>query len=401
MLAQESLRIAAVVNEDIISALDLQARLRLIITMSQLPNTDETFRSLAPATLRALVDEKLKFQEAEVLDIAVEQSEIDRAISLIETRNRLTPNTLIGILEKNAINPETLFDQIRSEIIWSRIVSRKHGERITIADEDIDKAVREEEAAQNQPRYHLSEIAIPVETPENITQVSEQVMSLSAQLESGADFGTLAQSFSQSPSAARGGDISWLTLDQLPPEVGPAVSRLQPGQVTRPIRITAGFVLIKLHEIRSGTTPQQPESILKLNQLHLPLPVDAPEETVSLYMQSARDATESTQGCEAFDVSIEKIGSPLSGSLGEVSLSKLPPVFQDALRSLPVGKASAPIRSPEAVIVLMVCERKDIPAPDSSVDRKRIEQRIFTERLTVYARQEIRELRRAAYIELR
>jgi len=401
VLAQESLRIAAVVNEDIISAFDLQARLRLIITMSQLPKTEATFQSLAPATLRALVDEKLKLQEAEVLNIAVDQNEIDHAISVIETRNRMAPNSLIGILEKNAINPESLFNQIRSEIVWSRIVSRKHGERITIADEDIDKAVQEEETARNQPRYHLSEIAIPVENPENITQVSEQVMNLSAQLENGADFGSLAQSFSQSSSAAHGGDIDWLRLDQLPPEVSSAVSRLQPGQVTRPIRITSGFVLIKLHEIRSGSAPQQPESSLKLNQLHLPLPADAPEDTVTLYMQSASNATETTQGCEAFDVASKKIGSPLSGTLGEVSLSKLPPVFRDALRSLPAGKASAPIRSPDAVIVLMICERKDIPAPDLSVNRKEIEQRIFSQRLAVYARQEIRELRRAAYIELR
>lgn len=399
--AQETLRIAAVVNEEIISAFDLQARLKLVITMSQLPRTDETFKSLAPATLRTLIDEKLKFQEAKNLGISVSQDELDGAISLIEQRNGLTPNTLIDMLEKNSVDPETLFDQLRSEIVWSRIIGRKYRNNVIISDEDIDTAMMAEEEARNQPRYHISEIIIPVDSPDLLAQASEQISNLSAQIRAGADFSALARSFSQSSSAVKGGDAGWLRLDQIPSEVRPAVTALQPGQVTLPIRITAGFALIKLNDIQSGAATQKPDTFLKLSQLHLPLPQDAAQSTVSSYMESARKSTESAQGCEAFESAAGKIGSPLSGSLGDVLLSKLPPALQEAVRSLPVGKAGAPIRSPDAVIVLMVCERKDRAAPDTTIKREEVQLRLLSERLVVYARQEIRDLRRAAYIEIR
>ncbi len=399
--AQESLRIAAVVNEEIISAFDLQARLRLIITLSRLPRTDATLKSLVQPTLRALIDEKLKLQEAEKLGISVTQDEMDTSISIIEKRNRIKPNTLIDMLEANAVDPESLFDQLRSEIAWSRIVTRRHRSRVTISDEEIDTAVAAEEAARNQPKYRISEIVIPIESPDNLAQANEQIVNLGNQLRAGADFSALARSFSQSPSASLGGEVGSLRPDQIPTEIRAAVTALQPGQITQPIRVTAGFVMIKLDAVEIGTANQKPDAQLKLSQFHLPLPDDAPQDTVSSYMATARKNTEAAQGCESFADMSKEIGSPLSGGLGEVLLSKLPSRLQDAIRSLPVGKPSAPIRSPDAVIVLMVCERTDIPVPDATVDRDEVKRRIFSDRLAVYARQEIRELRRAAYIEIR
>jgi len=399
--AQESLRIAAVVNEEIVSAFDLQARLRLIITLSRLPRTDATFKSLMQPTLRALIDEKIKFQEAEKLGITVTQDEMDNSISIIENRNRIKPGNLIDMLEDNAIDPESLFDQLRSEIFWSRIITRKHLSRVTISDEEIDKAVAAEETARNQPKYRISEITIPIESPEKVAQANEQIVNLGNKLRAGADFSALARSFSQSSSASRGGELGSLRSDQIPAEIRAAVTGLLPGQITQPMRVTAGFVMVKLHAIESGTANPKPDAQLKLSQFHLPLPHDAPQNTVSSYMATARKNTEAVQGCGPFSDVSKEIGSPLSGSLGEVLLSKLPPRLQNSIRALPIGKPSAPIRSPDAVIVLMICERTGIPVPDTTVDRDAVKQRILSNRLAVYARQEIRELRRAAYIEIR
>lgn len=399
--AQESLRIAAVVNEEIISAFDLNARLRLVALMSRLPNTEETYRSLASATLRTLIDEKIKLQEAENLGISVTQDQLDNAVSVIEQRNRLPPGNLIPVLEKNGIDLETLFEQLRSDIVWTRIVTRKHRSSVTITDEEIDAMIAADEAARNQPRYRISEIVIPVESPEKLAEANAQIDSLRIQLQAGAEFSALAQSFSQSPSASRGGDVGWLRSDQIPEEVRSAVLALQPGQITVPIRVPTGFVVIKLNEIRAGGNRQQPDSVLKLNQLHLPLPKGSAPEVVSSYLTRARETTASAQGCTAFEAASKDVGSPLSGSLGEVNLSKLPPALRDAIASLPVGKSSAPIRTAEAVLVLMVCERRELPIPDKSMSREDAERRILSSRLAVYARQEIRELRRAAYVEIR
>lgn len=399
--SQESLRIAAVVNEEIISAYDLNARMRLIVLLSRLPNTEETYRSLAQPTLRALIDEKIKLQEAEVLGISVSQAEIDRTLGVIEQRNKMNPGALIPILQQNNIDLETLFDQIRADISWTRIVPRKHRNSVTVTEAEIDALLAADEAARNQPRYRISEIVIPVENPEKLNEATSQVKALEAQLKAGADFGALARSFSQSPSATRGGELGWMRADQILQELRPTVLALRPNQISPPMRVSTGFVVVKLHETRSGAIQAQPDAILKLSQLHLPLPGDAPQETVSSYVTTARSKTATVEGCASFDTVAKEIGSTLSGSTGTVKLSKLPVSLREAIDTLPVGKASKPIRTGDAVIVLMICEREDLPVPDTTMSRKEAENRLLTERLGVYARQEIRKLRRAAYIEIR
>ena len=62
--AQDQLRIAAVVNDDIISELDVYMRLRMAMLSAQLQDTEETRRRLLPQVLRNLIDDRLKMQEA-------------------------------------------------------------------------------------------------------------------------------------------------------------------------------------------------------------------------------------------------------------------------------------------------------------------------------------------------
>lgn len=399
--AQDSLRIAAVVNDEIISAFDLNSRIRLIILLSNLPNVQKTYNSLAPATLRALIDEKIKLQEAENLGISASQNEIDNAVERVEKRNKLAPGALIGLLQKNGVDLETLFNQLRTDIIWSRIVARKHRKAVSVSDEEVDALLAEDEAARNQPRYRISEIVIPVENPEALKDATDQVRNLVSQLQAGAEFSALARSFSQSPSAPRGGEVGWLRAEQIPVEVRSIVIALQPGQISQPTRITSGYIIFKMHEIRSGAEVAKPDAVLKLSQLHLPLPADAPQDTVTSYLETAHKRGTSSQGCEAFEETASEIGSPLSGSLGEVNLSKLPPAIKEAVASLPAGRASEPIRTNDAVIVFMVCERKDLPVLDNRLTRAEAENRLLSSKLAIYARQEIRKLRRAAYIEVR
>ena len=79
--AQEQQRIAAVVNDEILSMRDLRSRLRMVIVSSRLPATDETAQRLAPQVLRSLVDEQIQLQEAKRLNVAVTDQDLARARS--------------------------------------------------------------------------------------------------------------------------------------------------------------------------------------------------------------------------------------------------------------------------------------------------------------------------------
>ena len=71
-----------------------------------------------------------------------------------------------------------------------------------------------------------------------------------------ADFAAIARANSEeAASASRGGEIGWLSEDQIQPEIRAKLPDLTPGAVTEPIRLQDGWHIIKLLELREPRTP--------------------------------------------------------------------------------------------------------------------------------------------------
>ena len=93
-------------------------------------------------------------------------------------------------------------------------------------------------------------------TPANGTKVTrteaeaqQKANDLEKKIKDGGDFSALARTDSdQQQSSVRGGDLGTYTVGDtnLPPDIKSAVSKLQPGQVSDPIRLPAGYFILKL-----------------------------------------------------------------------------------------------------------------------------------------------------------
>ena len=90
-----------------------------------------------------------------------------------------------------------------------------------------------------------------------IAKDKAKMESISKQIKAkGADFATIARSSSEeSTSAAKGGEIGWLTEDQIQPEIREKILTLAPGKVGEPVSLQDGWHLIKVLEIREPRTP--------------------------------------------------------------------------------------------------------------------------------------------------
>ncbi len=400
--AQESLKIAAVVNDDVISALDLHSRTLLVMILSKLPRNQQTVERLRPQILRLLIDEKLKLQEAERLGIQVSPAELDNALASAERINRFAPGQLVQTLDSLGVDIETLLTQAKAEISWSRIVPLKYGNNVEVTENDIAVALAKAEKLQNQPHFLMSEIVLPVDNPSKDISVRTQAQELIRELKSGANFESLARTFSESPTASNGGLLDWIRLDQLPDNVAQVVGTMRPGQVSSEIALPAAYIIINLHEVKAGGINRDKSDVtVDLTQFHIALSKDAAASSVESSIQLARRKTLEMTSCEAFDETAKQFGSPLSGRLGKISLAKLPAHLADTVANLKLHTSSSPIRTDDAVIVLMVCERIEPTVPSDTVKKQRIRQQLFGSRISVYARQAIRDLRRAAFIEIR
>ncbi|HZU88885.1 MAG TPA: peptidylprolyl isomerase, partial [Stellaceae bacterium] len=366
---------------------------------SNLPDTPQMRARLAPQVLRTLIDEQLQLQEAKRQHVTATDAELKRAITQLEKQNNMPPGGLEKFLKAHAIEPSALINQITAAIVWAKLVRQRASETNPISDEEIDQTFSRLKRIADEPESHVAEIFLPVDNPNQDAEVRQLADRLIQQMRQGARFSAIAQQFSQSATAAVGGDIGWIRPDELDPKLGKAVADMRPGELSPPIRTKAGYYLLLVLDRRSGKASDAEDAELRLAQVvfpFLPQGGSAMRRAAIAAAESVRAAAPS--GCDQLMKLGKARSSPLT-SEGVLRVSEIAPAMRKILLSLRVGQPSNPIVQKNGVGIVMVCAKS---APQSTMPtRDGIEEALIRQRLDTIARSYMRELRQAAYVDIR
>ncbi len=408
-LSAQEQRIAAIVNEDVVSVQDLNERLGLVLLTSRIPDQEQARDRLSKQVLRGLIEEKLQMQEAGRLSVGVEPDELQRAVTDIAQRNDMSADQLQDLLKGNGINPNTLRAQLRAQIAWLKIVNQRLRPQVNVTVDQLEIAVEEAKLNQGQPEYLLSEIVLPVDNPSQEQRVAADAARLVQTLSEGASFEALARQVSASATATRGGDVGWVPASTIPGELVGALERLRPGDVSQPLRSPVGFFIFQLRDRRLGEAPtteagEQTPLEVKLSQILFEADIRN-DEALSAKVDEAALVRARLSDCEAVNTVALELQAPASGDLGWLKVSDLPTILAEAVRDLPAGEVSTPLQGPGGVHLLMVCERRGGEKIEAEVaseeDRQKITRQLERERLDRLARRYLRDLRKQAFIDVR
>lgn len=397
LVAQDLQRIVAVVNDEVISLRDITERSRIIIATARLPDNADVRRAVREQALRSLIDERLQMQEAKRRGISITQGEVDAAVAQIERQMNIPPGRFEEFTTRAGIDPNMIINQVRSELTWTRMVRSRLMSSTTTTDQEIDEAIAKLRSAAGQTEELLSEILIPVDSPDQEEVQRQNALQILQQARAGASFPALARQFSRGTTAANGGDVGWVQRGTLAEEVERAVAGLQPGQISEPIRTVGGYLLVALRDRRRIAMPGSEDSRVTLKQILLPLPQNARNEDVQAAVATATQAQAQIGSCDDVETVAAKFNAPGSGSLGTLRMGDLPPAFRQAISGLAVNQTSAPVPTPRAVHLFTVCDLEQATA----FDRDQIRQTIMLRKAEQLAQRYIRELRRDATIEFR
>lgn len=395
--AQDVQRIAAVVNEEVISIYDLRQRMRILIASSGLPNNQETQRRISPQVMRSLVDEALQKQEAARLNIRVTDRDMEEAVARVEQSNNIPAGGFEPFLQRQGISPQAALEQIRTNISWQKLLSRAVIPTIEIGEDKIDDVIKRIEDNHGVTEFRVSEILLPVDNPSDTADIQSLAERLVQQIRSGTDFRAVAQQFSKSATAAIGGDIGWILQGELEKSLDTAISALKVGEISNPIETADGITIVRLSDQRTNAPPDEGERIVKLRQILLLVGEDAPQSDADAQMQKAQEISSAVNGCPAFATAAEEAGTPQPDNPAQFKLSDLNTQLREIASTIEVGKASEPLRQPAGVQILMVCERED----NAGLNRDEIRRTLLRERVGMLSRRYLRDLRRAAFVDLR
>ncbi|WP_340117956.1 peptidylprolyl isomerase [Pelagibius sp. 7325] len=245
-------RPAAVVNDDIISVLDLAMRVQLAVVAAGVEDTQEVRRRLTPQVLRSLIDERLQMQEAERLDISVTDLQVAGALEQIAQQNSMTEGQFLTMLRNRGIIPTTLIDQIRAQIAWQAIIQRRLRPNVVITPEEVEEVASRLSARRGAVERRVAEIFIPIESTAREGEARANAERLFEELRQGANFAGLARQFSQSGTASLGGDLGWVRDGEMEEELNSVLAQMGPGEVSVPIRTVSGYHILFLRDMRKN-----------------------------------------------------------------------------------------------------------------------------------------------------
>lgn len=394
---QDAMRIAAVVNEDVISLFDVQSRIELFLVTSGIEDSVEVRQRLLPQVMNALIEEKLKVQEARREEIETTQDEVFNAIQLIEQNNGMQQGAFGAMLAEQGIDPGTFYMQVEADVAWLKVVQQVLARDVTVSEEEVNVVIDRLKANQGKPEYLLAEIFLPTGLGVRDNDVRQLAQQLAEQARADAPFPALAQQFSQSPTAAVGGDLGWVNAGELETELDRALTRMQPGEISDPIRTLSGYTILALRDQRATAEASPLMAIVTLSQIYL--------QTVgrnALQPERREQLTRAIQSqvfsCDQMNQWAEEIGGPGSGAVDLIRIGGLPEAVRDSVMALPTGQVSAPIDVPGARLFVMVCTREE---DDGLPSQNQVYSRLENEKLDTISRQRLRDLRRQALIDVR
>jgi len=390
------IKATAIVNGEVITQTDVDQRLSLLAISqgTQIP-ADEVDR-LRQQILRNLIDETLEIQAAKTEKIEVKAADIDRTVARVAGNVKQTPEQFAAYLENGGSSIRTIRRQIEGEIAWQRLQQRKI--EVTIGDDEVKAVIDKMNAAKGTQEFRVGEIFLP-SPPGEEAQTIDNANKILEQLRNGASFAGYARQYSQSSSAAVGGDLGWMRPEQLPDPIATVLRSMAPGTVSNPIPNSGGVSIIAVQDTRRLLTHDPRDDVLTLKQVSIVFPKGTSRAQAEPIVSRFAEAARNVAGCGAADKLAADFHAEIVQSDG-TKLRDLPATLQNMMVPMQVGQATLPYGNLEdGVRVLVICGRDEVDPDQPSYDQ--VYNQLNEERVNTRARRYLRDLRRDAVIEFR
>lgn len=390
----------AIVNGAIITETDIDQRLALVLAANAGSTiSDEEKGRLRQQVFSNLVDETLEIQEAAANKITVDKKDIDSAFARIASQFKRTPDQFAAYVKGQGSSAASLRRQIEGELAWRRVLSRQVEPFVSISDEEVNQVIDRMKASKGAPEYHVAEIYLP-STVATQDQTMANADRITDQIRKGGSFVAYAREYSQSSSAAVGGDLGWVRAEQLPDEITRVVKEMPSGSVSNPIAVGGGYSIVALIDKRQVLTSDPRDATLALKQVSISFPANTPAEKAQPVVNEFAAGLKTLGGCGKVAAFAASMKAAVVDN-DAVKIRDLPPALQQIMIPMQVGEATPPFgSSTEGVRSLVICGRDD-PSEATLPSFDEVQSQMEDQRVNMRARRYLRDLRRDAVIDYR
>lgn len=399
-------KIVAVVDNNIITQLELQDRIKRIQQQlkqqgNRLPPAD-VFRK---QILERLIIEKLQLERAKNTGIRVNDETVNNVITNIARENKLSMEQFRQVLQKDGYRFSDFRENIRKEIIISRLRKVRVANKINVSEQEIENHIARYKADTSaNTEYLLKHILIATPeaaSPKQIEAAKNKAQKIVDDLQNGDDFSEKAIAHSNDELALKGGALGWRTSAQLPTLFSSSVSSMDVKTVQGPLRSASGFHIIKLEDKRSSDKKNIVKQTLARHILIRPTQVLSREEARSRLediLQRIKSGEDFASLARAS--SDDKASAAEGGSLDWVNPGVMVPTFEEEMNKLQPGEISEPFLTQFGWHFVQVLSRRNHDNTNE-FQRSQAIQLIRKNKTEAATQDWLRRLRAEAYVDYR
>lgn len=397
--------IVAIVNEDVITQLELKSEFREVVK-----NLKKKQAKLPPANilgkqvLDRMILERIQLDMAKRTGIKVDDTTLSRAINRIAAQNNMSLSEFRENLAQQGIDFRRFRDEVKTQIILKRLLQRNVVNKINISDQEIENFLFNiDKQGGMEQAYHLKHILISTPegaSPKVIKAAQSKALKTVEKLRSGDDFSATALAMSDGQNALEGGDLGWRKSGELPSLFSDAVRTMKVGDISDPIRSPSGFHIITLVAEKGGKT----HMVTQTHARHILIKTTIINDNERV-IKRLKDIRQRIINGEDFATMAKAFSEDTSsatrgGDLGWTKPGTMVPEFEKAMNNLQPGDISDVIQTNFGYHIIEVLGRRSHDDADELI-KERARQALKSRKVAEQKEAFYRRIRDEAFIEIR
>ena len=253
-------KIVYVIDNEIITNIDIKNEFNYLLALnSELKNLEN--EKIFDIATKSIIKEKIKKVELSKVFKVLTIDEKYLKLILERTYSNLKLKSLdefIDYLKTYGVKLDKVEEKFQIDILWNQLIVKKYNSQINIDVEKIKREINNRKTATIKS-YHLSEIVYEVQKKEEIYQKYNTIKNSIEKI----GFNNTVLTYSISDTSNINGKIGWVGEQSLGKKIRDSISTIEINQISKPIKISSGFLILKLNNIKEEQVKINPEEELK------------------------------------------------------------------------------------------------------------------------------------------
>ena len=395
-------KVAVVVEDGIILESEVNKRIEQIVeslkqSETPLPPQEVLFEQI----IERMIIEEIQLQKAQIAGVRISDQELNESMAQIAQGNGLSLQDFRSFLEEQGESYEFVREQVRKEMILSRIQRGLVQSKVYISEQELDNFIKSQEGQVNlSAEFLIQQILIPINRDQDEETASSIIDLLKEKISAKMDFGDLAKEYSSGEEANNEGSLGWRKINEIPTLFANEISSLRKGEIAGPFKSGAGLHLIKLKDKKGRDIKIEKQTLARhilIQTSEIRSEKQAKDLIEDLYNRSQNEDKFS----DLARLYSDDPGSKMEG--GELSWTgpgRFDPKFEEVMDSLEINQVSKPFKSNFGWHIVEVLDRREEDI-SLNIQKNRAYQILFDRKYEEQLEKTLSEMRAESYVNIK